>query len=370
MNDTPWSFMARVVLKALLLFLLCNILYLVTQPAEYLGKLSLYNGVWPGRERLPYGENPAADYNVSLNNIPAMLASHLVSESDDEAYRVFVIGDSSVWGWLLTNEETLTARLNAAQSLAADGRPMVFYNLGYPIIAVSKDLLLLEAALAYEPDLIIWLTTLEALPRDKQGVPPIVIENPERRAALAGRYGVDFGLQTADAQLWQRTLISQRRPLADLLRLQLYGGSWRATGIDQAIPDDFELRSEDFSTDVSWQGADAAARLPSEILAFDMIAAGFALAGEVPILLVNEPIFISQGENSDLRYNAFYPRWAYDWYRTVLRDEAAAQGWPLLDLWDVVPAAEFTDSPVHLTPAGTAQLAGKINAYLEETDVD
>ena len=39
-----------------------------------------------------------------------------------------------------------------------------------------------------------------------------------------------------DPTFWDRTLIGARRPLADLLRLQLYGVLWAATGIDQDIP--------------------------------------------------------------------------------------------------------------------------------------
>ncbi|MCZ7670394.1 MAG: hypothetical protein M5U34_26160 [Chloroflexi bacterium] len=48
------------------------------------------------------------------------------------------------------------------------------------------------------------------------------------------------------------------------------------------------------------------------------------MAGDVPVLLINEPMFISSGRNSDLRYNAFYPRWAYDQYREMLGETAVA----------------------------------------------
>jgi hypothetical protein len=92
-------------------------------------------------------------------------------------------------------------------------------------------------------------------------------------------------------------------------------------------------------------------------LDIDFLGAGMEIAGDVPILLVNEPIFISQGQNSDLRYNSFYPRWAYDDYRDLLAVETAENGWDYLDLWDSIPADEFTDTPVHLTADGTAMLA-------------
>jgi hypothetical protein len=80
----------------------------------------------------------------------------------------------------------------------------------------------------------------------------------------------------------------------------------------------------------------------------------------VPVLIVNEPTFISSGRNSDLRYNAFYPRWAYDAYRQLLANEAEARGWRYLDLWDIIPPEEFTDTPVHLTLEGVRILSDTI----------
>jgi hypothetical protein len=77
-------------------------------------------------------------------------------------------------------------------------------------------------------------------------------------------------------------------------------------------------------------------------------------------ILVNEPTLISDGRNSDIRYNFFYPRWAYDAYRQQLAEHAAERRWKYLDLWDLLPAGEFTNSAIHLTPAGERLLADKI----------
>jgi len=82
------------------------------------------------------------------------------------------------------------------------------------------------------------------------------------------------------------------------------------------------------------------------------------------MLIINEPIFISSGANSDLRYDSFYPRWAYEEYRDLLSQQAKTQGWTYLDLWNVIPADQFTDSPVHLTPTGSQQLADKVGAAI------
>ena len=78
-------------------------------------------------------------------------------------------------------------------------------------------------------------------------------------------------------------------------------------------------------------------------------------------------MFISSGLNSDLRYNSFYPRWAYDQYRQLLQETAVTNNWNYLDLWDSIPPAEFTDTPVHLTPEGALQMATRLSQEISAT---
>jgi hypothetical protein len=371
MKHATWAFAARVVIKAALLFVLVNVLFAALRPLDALGRLSLYNVLLPGRERLPYGEDPARAYNLSLNSIPAMLASHVLTrpKADDEL-RVLLLGDSNTWGWRLTPDETLAGQINAAGLMLADGRRVVAYNLGYPIMSLTKDLLLLDTVMDAQPDLIIWLVTLESFPREKQLYPPIVQHNAAHVRDLIARYGLALNADDArfvTTDFWGETLIGQRRAVADWLRLQFYGVSWAATGIDQHIPAEYTPRQSDFEPDASWQDYAEATPLEGDALAFDVLTAGAARAGDVPLLIVNEPMFISSGQNSGIRYNAFYPRWAYDAYRERLTAEAGARGWNYHDWWDAVPPAEFTDSPVHLTPAGSRQVAGMLAALIQET---
>ena len=137
--------------------------------------------------------------------------------------------------------------------------------------------------------------------------------------------------------------------------------AWATTGVDQIYPD-YTPRSNDFDADASWQTYDEPVTLTADDLAFDVLAAGHELVGDVPLVIVNEPIFIADGENSELRYNFWYPRWAYDDYRALLAEQSAASGWAFVDLWDAILMQEFTDSPVHLTPEGSALLAEAIKA--------
>ena len=356
-----WLAILRVLLITLVLFVACNVIFAILNPVEALGHVSLYNLVVPGRERLPYGENSAQSYNLSTSNIPAMFASHTIARpKGDDEFRVVVIGDSGTWGWLLNNEDTLAGQINAQQLTTADGKRVVAYNLGYPVMALTKDALILEEALKYQPDLIVWPVTLESFPRAKQAFPSIVQNNAARTRSLIEHYQLNLDPNDprfVDPDFLNKTIVGQRRNLADWLRLQALGFAWAATRIDQFVPDQIKLRQSDFEKDVSWQTFTEPTTLTENDLAFDVLGAGLKMVGDIPVLIINEPMFISSGQNSDLRYNSFYPRWAYDQYHALLNDKAAANNWHYLDLWDSIVPAEFTDTPVHLTPNGTAQYA-------------
>lgn len=352
---------ARVIVKAAIVFAAINLLYALINPGEWLGSLSVYNALVPGRARFPYGEDATQSNNITVENLPAMFASHRISApTTDDRARVLLIGDSGAWGWLQRNDETIAAALEAHPAIA--GRAQID-NLGYPIMSLTKDLLILDEAMRYQPRAIVWLITLESFPPQKQLLPPLVQANGDRLRRLAAAYPLALDLsdpRLAAPSLLDRTLAARRRAIADWLRLQTFGFQWAATGIDQAIPDTFTPRQSDFEVDPSWQEYDEATALTRENLAFDVLAAGIARAGSVPILIVNEPIYVSSGENSAIRYNSWYPRWAYDGYRALLTDEAAARGWTLIDLWDTIAPNEFTDNPVHLTPDGARQTADLI----------
>lgn len=354
----------NVIIKASVLFLLINLVFAATTPLPFFGRFSVYNTVFPGRLRLPYGDNPQQSYNLSLYNLEAMFRSHELSgtpKSPDE-YRVILIGDSSTWGFLLSPGETLSAQINAAGYALADGRQVRAYNLGYPVMSLTKDLLILDRAMTYEPDLVIWPLTLESFPKDKQLFPPLLQNNPRAVKHLMDVYALDLDnpdRSLVEDSLWKRTIVGQRRNLADLIRLQLYGVMWAATGIDHFIPPDYTPRMEDLPGDLGFHELSPPVLSPED-LAFEVLEAGLVIAGDTPLLIVNEPMFISAGENSDIRYNFFYPRWAYDDYRQLLAAWTAGRNLPYLDLWDTIPAAEFTNSAVHMTAEGTAQLAERL----------
>ena len=360
----PAHFLRNVLIKALLLFALVDVLVALIDPLPALGRLSAYNTLLPGRLRLPYGDAPDQDYNLSLFQLDAMFASHEVARPKAaNEYRVLLVGDSSVWGWLLPAQDTLAAQLNQVIPATAAGKQVRVYNLGYPILSITKDLLLLSMVQRYQPDLIVWMVTLESFPADKQLFPPIVQNNPGPMRDLIARYHLTLDPNDpsfVNPNFWDRTLIGRRRDLADLLRLQLYGVEWAATGIDQAIPATYTPRTVDLAADPTFHGLQPP-HLAAGDLAFDVLEAGVSEARGVPVLIANEPTFVSNGQNSDIRYNFFYPRWAYDDYRQLLAAEAKTHGWRYLDLWDAVGNDQYTDSPIHLSAEGNARLAARLS---------
>ncbi|MDZ4763506.1 MAG: hypothetical protein SGI73_03070 [Chloroflexota bacterium] len=363
-----WAFAARVLLKAAALFALVNVVFALIDPLPTLGRVSIYNVLVPGRERLPYGVEPAS-YNLSPDSLDVMFAAHAVSAPHDaDEYRVFVFGDSSTWGILLHQSETLVAQLNAL-NLNINGRRAHFYNLGYPQMSLTKDLLLLDEALQFEPDAIVWVVTLESFFLESQFSPPLIQRNPARTRALIEGYGLDDDSSgIVQPTFAERTLIGQRRALADWWRLQAFGWMWNATGIDQLIGD-YTPVSNDLDADRDWKGIESAAGLTEADLAFGALIGGAnrAEAANIPLFVVNEPIYRATGANSDLRYNVWYPRWAYDGYRGTLADVAAREGWRYADLWDVIPPEGFTDSPVHRTPDAERELATEVTAFVTTT---
>ena len=340
----------RVLVKGLFLFVLVNLLYAIVDPPL---ESSAYNAVFTGRERLPF-DGQLVPYSVMVDDIAIMLASHSVSAPKDaDEFRVLLIGDSSVWQEEVPIPETFTAYWNA-QGLQCAGGRMRFYNLGYPHPSVIKDLVIMKEAMSTDPDLVIWfITTNTIMPRR---VNPFITANHEKTLQILDSYSLSLTgeeeLRARADGLLSRTIVGERSLLARWFKLQVLGVTWSATGLDYHDPVESHAArpANDLSDSAEYLGVKFMEDLSGRLL-FSAIQAGHDIAGTVPILLVNEPIFIPQGENSDIRYNETYPRWAYDQYRDALTSEASRQGWYYADLWDVVPP-EYFSTTLHLTAEG------------------
>jgi hypothetical protein len=357
----------RIVIKAVLLFAVFNALYVVVQPLNLLNRITVYNVLVPGRERLAFSEFPAESYNVTVLSVDQMVASHVIArpKAADE-YRVVLIGDSSVWGYLLQPDETYAACLNR-MGLRVGDRSVRAYNLGHPTLTVLKDLLILRRALAHDPDLILWSTSLASLYRaDQTGFPLIRAHAAEVNTLVAGMNAAT-NVSTrvdpvAEPGLYERTFIGQRRQLADWLRYQLYGIGWAATGIDHILPRFVAPRPSVFGSDPSlfspnMTGVAVEGQISESDLALGILNSGIDQAGDVPVIVINEPVYRGNGE---VRLNTYYPRWAYDSYREVMRTVAEREGWRYADLWDAMPPEVFTDTDFHLNPAASCDYAAML----------
>lgn len=356
---SPW----RILLKALLLLVVINFAFILLKDVP-IGKLSLYNIAFDGRYRLPFGENSAASYNLSLYNLDAMLASHEISAAEKSAdeFRIFVIGDSSVWGFLQRPEDTLAGILDDEEMLCGQKQIRVF-NLGYPSMSVVKDLMIIDAIKAYEPDMIVWMVTLESLPLARQLETPLVENNPLVVNEIIDQYNLT-NMDKLPTQSLDFTLIKRRRELADMVRLQFYGATWSATGIDQEYPLEYNPALRDFDVDDLAFYDFETGELDQKRLALDVIPKAIEFNQDIEFLVVNEPILISSGENSDVRYDYYYPRWAYDQYRGIMQRQMDESGIKYYDLWDIIPEKDFTNSAIHLNMHGENVLADSVMSII------
>lgn len=363
---TSFGLIFRVLIKALVLFILLNVLVIVVNPFPLLNSLTLYGTVLPARERFPYSEDSTTSYSVTVNDLDAMFVSHEIASTakQPDEFRVVLLGDSGVWGWLLESDQTLSSCINQGEYTTADGRLVRAYNLGYPALSVTKDVLILDKSLEYDVDAVVWLVTLQSLLDNEQLRHPITQENADTVRRLAAQYDLNLALDTLpDApDLFDKTIIGRRRVLADWMRLQMYAFNWWMTGIDHSVTGFigapmWNLPDSEFI--LNRDGGSVGAFQPGE-LAWDVLKSGVEITSEhqTPLLVVDQPIFISQGQNSELRYNEYYPQWAFDLYRQQLTEQLETT--PILDLWDQVPADQFTDTPFHYTAEATCNVAASI----------
>ncbi len=363
-----WRFLIKLVYKTFFLFVIVNLVFSFGNFLPTLGNISGYNKIFPGRLRFPFGENPTIAYNLSLYNLEAMFASHELDgvKNDDSGYRIIVLGDSSIWGTLLKPEETLSGQLNQLNLINCKGQKVRFFNLGYPTLSLTKDIMILDEAMKYSPDLIVWPVTLESFVQKNQLESPIVANNLSRIEKIQKEFNLNYRVLDSFKRLpmIDRSLIGRRREIADIFRLQFYGVMWAATGIDQEYPVNYPQAARDLEPDQNYYGWELP-NIPPEGLSFDILETGYKIAGGTPILLINEPILVSNGLNSNIRYNFYYPHWAYDQFRMMLSTFAHDETLNYLDLWNFIPENEFTNSAIHLNPTGTSQVAHRLKGPIE-----
>ena len=239
------------------------------------------------------------------------------------------------------------------------------YNLGYPHPSVLEDLVILDNAVEYEPDLIVWFVTLNTL--ISQRINPFLVANRDRVASVLDTYDVAFQQSSKlenQSAFHDKTLVGQRSNLARRVKLEMLGMIWTATGEDTNRSAQSEITDFNVSDDTRYRGMEPPQNI-KDMLLFSALAAGHDIAGPVPVLIVNEPIYLVPEERAAVRYNAVYPRWVYDQYRGHITSQAEIAQWNFLDLWNTVSPEYFADAYFHLSVEGERLLIQQINPALQ-----
>ncbi len=369
-KKSPFSSLSqliRVLAKALIFALLLNavVLALGVDPVRVLVRLNTYHLLGHGRERLAY----PSDFRNGQLPLDALMAMHAISSpKHPDEFRVVLLGESGIAGWGLPDEATLAAQLTGHRIRIA-GNELVAYNLAYPHPSVVRDLLILDAALAYAPDLIVWFVTPSALndAPDVSDANPVFFDlNRGQLERLARQYPDSLGewyrlhapALLSEEPTWLRYVAIHDQDLLPIwLNALLYpfvspdlAVSNRRIGLEP-VPEEAFYTDEHpgFYTmpNVTWQVLKVGCR--------------HAASQGADLLLVNEPMAIGGGPYSAINYNQQYSRALYDRYRQVLAAYADEQGIGYVDLWDAIPPERFTDTVLHADAQGYAILADRLS---------
>lgn len=364
---------ARVLLKALAILLVLNVALLAAgvRPARSLVTLNTWDLLGRGRARLAY----PSDFQNGQLPLEALLAAHEISQGPKPPgeYRVVLIGESGIAGWGVEDDDTLAAQLTAL-GVEVEGRRVVAYNLAYPQPGAPRDVLILDAALAHDPDLVVWFMTPAALNDSLEvvGANRVFFNlNRERLERLAAAYPALLGGWYAEHA---PALLDEPDPLARYIAIQeqdLLPVWLNALLYPFETPDlarsDRRIGSEPVPEEARYTlGSPGFEPMPNDTWGFLRAGCLQARGAGADLLLVNEPMLVGSGPHADENYNANYGRDLYDRYREVLRAYAAEHGIWYSDLWNIIPAERFTDTPLHMDAEGFSMLADALRGVIVE----
>ena len=187
----PW----RVLVKAVVIFCVLNFAFIYVYP--WLSTHQIYNHIVPGRLRFPDAqpESELTAYTLSLyDDFDAMFASHIISAKSKPSneFRVFFLGDSSFWGDGISADGTLSEQINQFHLRNCRNQSIVAYNLAFPTPYIMKDLLILNAALKYQPDLIVWGVTMQSLGYSDENASLLLPSQSDEALDLIRRYEINI----------------------------------------------------------------------------------------------------------------------------------------------------------------------------------
>ncbi len=304
----------RVVLKVLIFFIVFYVLLISYPDITYF----FFRRLMPKHGQFPYYvvyHSDSAKHGFALQNvfdINSLFYSHVISgESKPEnQYRIIFIGDSTVYTGKIY---PLLARYKCS------GKVLSAYNLGYPGVSATKDFMILQEAMKYSPDLIIWSITY-TIAGNNEG---FLRANPDRFAQMVNTYQLSEA--GSSSSLTGKTAFYQ----SDRVRLETYLILYYsildpATGGTDAIIHT-ALNDEAYTLE---QGSGSAHgdQLSSILRAFK------EMTKNIPVLLINEPrpgVIVNMGP--------------YIQFRKDIVQLSTKERINFLDLGNLVPDQDFVD---------------------------
>ncbi len=362
----------RVFVKAAALFVILNAALLFTgiDPTVAVMRFNTW-GVsgQPGTPRLSVP-------NVYLRGqmpLEALLAAHQIAytpKASDE-FRVIVLGDSAQWGAGLNVDETLSAQLTA-RNVRINGKRLVVYNLAYLGPNVPRDVLILDAATRYQPDLIVWFVTAvgfssayNATDTDFQTFFRLNRPHWEQLLTRFDQRAVGADLLLPPLSALDRLLPFHAQDALpvwiDLLLLPFMPDASVRTA---AYPDAKRVIHRPIPAQVAYQGGDGTLGSADDPL-WQFVRIGQTLSAQsgARLLVINEPMFISaqSGENA----NTLITRRSYDTYHSAISRFATAHSLWYADLWDLIPPQKFTDTVFHADGSAWSAVAERLAAIIQ-----
>jgi hypothetical protein len=309
----------RVILKALILFIVFYVLLTSFPDITY----PLFRRFMPKLDKFPFYvvyPKASAQHEFTLQNvfnINNLLYSHVISWEGKPAnqYRIIFIGDSTVY---------FSKIYPMITGIECDGKILRAYNLGYPGVSATKDLMILQEAMKYSPDLIVWSVTFSYADNNEE----FLRANPDRFTQLVNTYQLSRAGYNSSQK--GKTIFYQSDGVRNETYLILYYLILDpATGGQNSI---FQTALNDAITQVVVPVHGD--QLLSILQAFKEMTKG------TPVLLINEPrpsVIVNLTQYSQFRKDILY--------------QSSKERIDFLDLWNLVPNQGFVDH-VHRNDEG------------------
>jgi len=312
----------RVLLKALIFFFVFYVLLISFPGPSYF----LFKQLMPKFDKFPvnvvyYSNSTKHGFNVlNVFDINSLLYSHAISSGakPKNQYRIIFIGDSTVYFG------KIYSMLNGYK---CGGKFLRAYNLGYPGVAATKDLMILQEAMKYSPNLIVWSVTFSIVEDNVA----FLRANPDRFLQLANTYNLSKA--SYNSFLKRKPVFNQSGNMRLDTYLILYYSILRPATGDQNYIIQTALNDEAGPTEqVVAPGRED--HLLSILRAFKEMTEG------IPVLLINEP-----------RPSVIVNLDQYKQFRKDILPLSGKERIDFLDLWNLVPDRDFIDH-VHRNDEG------------------